>query len=183
MRIPSLCQRGISLIELVVFITVVSVAVAGVLSVMNTAGEKSADPVARKQALAVAEGLLEEVTAQPFTWCDPDDTAVTTATSAGACLTAEAMGPEAGESRYAVPMFDNVNDYDGLSMSGIRGVADASTVLLAGYGAEVSVTQVGSSFGLADNAAALRIDVRVHGNGEDITLTGYRFRHSPNSAG
>jgi MSHA pilin protein MshD len=179
-------EAGVSLIELIVFIVVVSIAVTGVLSVMNYTVAHSADPVIRKQAIAVAEGLLEEITAQAFTWCDPDDSgALTTATSAASCTTPEALGPETGETRFAVPLFDNVNDYNGFTMTGIRGVSDGSTVLLADFDAVVTVSEVGTSLGLADNTAALRIDVQVSSSskGESITLTGYRYRHSPNSGG
>jgi len=66
-------QGGLSLIELVVFIVIVSVSIAGIFLVLNRATQTSADPVARKQALAIAESLLEEIELMPFTLCDPDD--------------------------------------------------------------------------------------------------------------
>jgi len=43
----------------------------------------------------------------------------------------------------------------------------------------VTVTQVGAGFGLP-NADVLRVDVNVSGSGNNVTLTGFRFRHSPN---
>lgn len=57
-------QRGISLIELIMFIVIVSVSVAGILLVMNRVTGRSADPLIRKQALAVAESMLEEIQLQ-----------------------------------------------------------------------------------------------------------------------
>ncbi len=68
-------QHGISLIELIMFIVIVSVALAGILLVMNVTTKGSADPLIHKQALAIAESLLEEVELMPFTYCDPDDLA------------------------------------------------------------------------------------------------------------
>jgi len=59
-------QLGISLIELIMFIVIVSVALAGILLVMNVTTKNSADPLVRKQALAAAESLLEEVELQDF---------------------------------------------------------------------------------------------------------------------
>src|SRR5512135_2291068 len=57
-------QRGISLIELIMFIVIVSAALAGILLVMNQVIGRSADPLLRKQALAVGESLLEEIRLQ-----------------------------------------------------------------------------------------------------------------------
>ena len=54
-------QRGFTLIELIIFIVVVGVGVAGILSVYTTSIKNSADPLVRKQALAIAESLLEEI--------------------------------------------------------------------------------------------------------------------------
>ena len=62
--------RGFSLVELLIFIVVVSAALAGVLRIFNEATARSADPAERRQALAIAESLLEEVSLMPFTFCD-----------------------------------------------------------------------------------------------------------------
>jgi len=105
-------HRGFTLIELVLFIAVVGAGVAGSLLVFDYSSRSSADPIVRKQALAIAESLLEEIQQMPFTYCDPDDPAVSTASSAAGCAVAEAIGPEAGETRYSpTTPFDNVNDY------------------------------------------------------------------------
>lgn len=61
-----LAQRGISLIELIMFIVIVSVSLAGILLVMNLVTRYSADPIIRKQALAVGESMLEEIKLQPL---------------------------------------------------------------------------------------------------------------------
>lgn len=174
-------HRGLSLIELIVFIVIVSVALAGVLSVLNLTTSRSADPMIRKQMLAIAEGLMDEVAAQAFTWCDPDDPAAATATSAAACATPEALGAEGGESRgSAVTPFDNVNDYNGLAgiTTGITG-----TAIPPGYSAAISVAQnaLGPGAAVVPAAASLLITVTVSFGGENLTIEGYRTRYAPNS--
>ena len=59
-------QRGVSLVELIMFIVIVSVALAGILLVLNVTTKGSADPLVHKQALAAAESLLEEIQLQDF---------------------------------------------------------------------------------------------------------------------
>jgi MSHA pilin protein MshD len=59
-------QRGISLIELIMFIVIVSIALAGILLGINQITGHSADTMLRKQALTAAESLLEEIEAQTF---------------------------------------------------------------------------------------------------------------------
>src|SRR3989338_4657490 len=54
-------QRGLTLIELIMFIVIVGVGVAGILLVINTEVKSSADPGGRKQSIAMAEAVLEEV--------------------------------------------------------------------------------------------------------------------------
>ena len=65
--------RGATLIELIMFIVVVGAAVTGVLGAISYATRASVDPMVQKQALAIAEAVLEEVQLMPFTYCDPDD--------------------------------------------------------------------------------------------------------------
>ena len=183
-------QSGLSLIELVVFIVIVSVSIVGIFLVLNKATRTSADPVARKQALAIAESLLEEIELMPFTFCDPNDANATTATGpfvgAGGCATTvEAIGPGGGETRYsATTPFDNVDDYHGFTMnSGNGGIKDiTNTVLpaLNSYSASVSVVQ--SSLGSITATESLQITVTVTGPGNTtVTLDGYRNRYAPNA--
>lgn len=183
-------QGGLSLIELVVFIVIVSVSIVGIFAVLNLATRTSADPVARKQALAIAESLLEEIELMPFTFCDPDDANATTATGTGGCATTvEAIGLEAGETRYSAPQFDNVNDYHGFTMnSGNGGIKDITNTVfpaLNAYSASVSVVQetLGSiAIGQVAATESLRITVTVTGPGNTtVTLDGYRTRYAPNA--
>lgn len=186
---PSLRQqRGLTLIELIAFIVIVGVGLAGILSVLNFTLRTSADPMVQKQAVSIAESLLEEIQSKPFTYCDPDDPNATTATSTASCTTVQGITPTAGESRFNTasnPIFDNVGDYGGYSMlSGIISPSDGSTVIpgLSGYTARVVITQVGATFGLAADAV-LKIDVTTQATNSGlpaITLTGYRFRYAPN---
>ena len=176
-------QSGISLIELVMFIVIVSVGVVGILSVMNVTTKSSADPQLRKQALAVAEALLEEVQLMPFTDCDPDGY-----NPPAACSQAEAMGPETGETRGALATpFDNVNDYNGFPLAGGGADIGSSTTVTvpAGYSASVSVTPDNAFPAVAPLGAAnvLRIAVTVTYNngGDSIVLEGYRTRYAPNA--
>lgn len=180
---------GLSLVELIVFIVVVGVAVAGVLAALNVATRASADPMVQKQALAIAEALLEEVQLQPFTYCDPDDANAATALNpAGCATTAEAIGPEAGETRLnAVTPFDNVNDYNTFSMvGGITDITGGAITGLDAYTATVGVaTQSLDVIAGTDASGApqsLLITVTVTGPGNTtVTLHGYRTRYAPNA--
>lgn len=179
-------QVGFTLIELVIFIVIVGVALAGVLSVFNITTRHSADPILRKQALAIAEALLEEVMLQPFTYCDPDDATAATATSAtisatGCTTKVEAMGPDVNpngttESRgSATDPFDNVNDYNGLSTT--TNIAGGGSAI---YTANVTVTAADLGNITAASGDALLVTVAVNSGTEIIVLEGYKTRHSPN---
>jgi MSHA pilin protein MshD len=181
-------QLGVSLIELIMFIVIISIALTGVLLMMNQITGQSADTLVRKQALAIAESLLEEVELMPFTYCDPDDASAVTAASVAGCTTSEAIGTEAGETRYITPKFDNVNDYHNFFMnSGTGGIKDISNALVAGLGSyAASVVVAAPAAGLGGIPAVsgvLQITVTVTGPGPDntpIVLDGYRARYAPN---
>lgn len=188
-------QSGFTLIELIMFIVIVSIGVVGILSVMNFTTARSADPLLQMQAISIAEALMEEVQLRPFTYCDPDDPANTAdpaPTSSAGCNAGfneqTPLGPEAGEQRYTTGavQFDNVSDYAGFSMTGIRSIEDGGTVLtgLSGYSAAVAISNIPASqaatLGVTVNDA-LVITVTVTGPANtSVTLTGYRFRYTPN---
>lgn len=174
-------QRGISLVETIVFMVIVSVGVIGLVSVLNPMIRSSADPMVTKQSTVIAESLLNEILHQPFTWCDPDDPAAATAQSYGDCATSQsALAPTSGEARGGNAPgtgFDNVADYAGFAMDDVTDAAGNNAMV--GFRADVAVTHAGTALGLADNTAALQITVTVSRGGETFSLTGYRFRYAP----
>jgi MSHA pilin protein MshD len=185
-------QRGVSMVELVVFIVVVGIAVIGVLGAMRLGTAASTDPMVQKQALAIAEALLEEAQLQPFTFCDPDDANAATALSAADCTGGAGgandenrlpLGPEAGETRAGATPFDNVSDYNGLNMNpGIIGIDGNPIAGLEAYSAAITVGN--QALGAVPASEALLIRVTVDGPpGTNVTvvLDGYRVRYAPNA--
>lgn len=122
-------QRGLTLIELIMFIVIVSVGLAGILLVINTVVKSSADPVARKQSIAMADAILEEVLLKAYT---PSATYDTTGANC------------------AVPdrsLIDDVDDYacfDGSAAAkkilGNQMIASSTTVLPDTFWAKVEVS-------------------------------------------
>jgi MSHA pilin protein MshD len=199
-------QLGLTLIELIMFIVIVGIAVIGVMGLFSYTARNSVDPLLRKQAQAIAEGLLEEVELAHFTYCDPNDATAETAGSAtigsGACASiVENVGPEPATASYLANTrpYDNVNDYvtafgvpqRAFDVDGV--LADASgnkfgaRAQLRDYQATLTITP-DTLNGIAATAAptsmdVLRLSVTVSYNGgrDAVTLDGYRTRHSPTS--
>jgi MSHA pilin protein MshD len=186
-------QAGVTLIELIIFMVIVSIAVAGILQMINLSVRLSGDPLRRKQALMLAEGLLEEVELAAFTYCDPTDANAETATSVAGCASVpEVLGPESGNTRP----FDNVNDYVSAwgtaqqafnNASGIVVDAAGNSFNLTGYTAYLTITGTDTlntitSSQTSAGMTVLRLNVRVnYGTGADdnVVLDGYRTRYSP----
>lgn len=171
LRPATLRQRGLTLIELVFFIVIVSFGLMGVLVVMNQTSSRSADPLIRKQMLAIAESVMEEVRLQSHGWCDPDDVNATTATSAAGC----AGGTPAETRGNTVSPWDQVTDYDGASLN----TSLAGTTFPPGYLAAVQVQP--EALGGVAAGAALRIRVTVTFGAENLVLESYRTRYAPNT--
>lgn len=207
---PRLCsrsrarQRGVTMIELILFIMIIGVALAAILAVMNFTTQRSADPVRRKQALMLAEALLEEVEVAKFSYCDiydpraGDDNPATAVTGPSQCAagTVENWGPEASNARP----FDNVNDYvvDPKSFAtpfnsadGRLADANGNPLPLTGFTASVKIRPdtLGSAgganaIGTAGDSAqtdVLRITVTVNYDGKSLSLDGFRTRYAPAS--
>lgn len=195
-RAPWPRQAGLTMIELIVFILIVSMAVAAVLGTFSQISARSADPFLRKQAMLRAESLLEEVSQAHFTFCHPDDANAETATSSAGCADpalAETAGHPAGETR---PYF-NINDYVASygvpasftagDTSGGKVITDVTgaPMLPAGFSALVTVTPV-SGFGpaalpIGAGGEVLHILVDVgYGNDQHVKLERYRTRYAPN---
>jgi MSHA pilin protein MshD len=152
---PSVSRSaGVSLVELVVFIVLVGVAMAGVFAAFNTINAASSNPEVRKQMVAIAESLMEEVELRPF------------ACSAGC-----------SGSRP----FDSVSAYN-IPLAGITDMTNAPVVGLEAYKASVTVAPMalGSGVNTIASAASFLITVQVtHTSGASFTLEGYRTHYAP----
>jgi len=54
-------QRGVTLVELIVAITIVSIAATTILGTMATVASRSADAMVQQQAIAIAQAYLDEI--------------------------------------------------------------------------------------------------------------------------
>ncbi len=141
-------QRGLTLIEMVLAIVIVSVGLAGVLLAFSTVTRASADPVVAQQMLAIAEEMLEEIELKPYT-----------------------VAANATPSPCARNTFNDVLDYDGYTAaSGICTIDGTAIPSLATYAVQVHV-QAGTLGGVG---SARRIDVTVTHGSDSLTLTGWR---------
>lgn len=155
MSMTRLRQSGFTLIEVIIFIVVVSAGLAGILLVSNTVVAASADPMVRKQAISVAESMLEEILLKEYT--KPSDS------------TAVAYGV----SGWSRALFDTVDDYNGYNTTGgITDVSGAAVDGLSGFNISPAVT-VASSSDLT-GANAKKVTVTVTWAGGSVALVGYR---------
>lgn len=151
-------QRGISLVELIMFIVIVSVALAGILLVLNVTTKSSADPLVHKQALAVAESLLEEVELQDFI-------------PATGATTPNPVTQANRASQYHI-----VKDYNGFpndATTGIYSVNGAAIAGLGNYNASVSVANAALN-GIAAGSAVLITVTVTDPQGNAMQISGYR---------
>ncbi len=144
-------QRGVTLIEMIVAMVIISIALAGVLLVMNFTTMHSADPMIQLQAQVIAEAYMEEITLQYY------------------------ENPTGGYGGADRRFFDDVDDYNGLSDTGAVDQNGNAIIGLESYNVTVAVA-VPAAIGPVGNAElAKHITVRVqHSTLVDLQLVGYR---------
>jgi MSHA pilin protein MshD len=158
-------SRGFSLPELILLIVVMAIALTGILLVFNTAVVGSVNPAINKQAIAIAESLMDEILLMPFTK-PPGSTFL------GTC-------PNATQANRA--QFDSVDDYNcfpsagGPIVTGITTIDGTAIPALAAY--SVAVTVVGTALSTVGVANSKRVRVTVTGPGVSVVLDGYRLNY------
>lgn len=157
-------QHGLTLIELIIFMVIISVGITGILSVMNLTSKNSVDPMVRKQALSVAEAVMDEVLAKDF------------ANPSGGFT-------ESSSTCANRNLYDDVADYNCFKTSSanrIKGTDTLGATSLAGlaaYAASIDIDSTTAALGLSGGSQVISIKVSVTGNGQNIVLTGYRSNY------
>lgn len=109
-----LAPTGFTLIELIIAIVVLSVGLAGILLVFNQTVAKSADPMLQQQAIAVAEGYMEEIIGKAYRDCSASSSPTGTRAD-----------------------WDDVEDYDGLNDSPPKDIQGNTLAGLEGFRVQV----------------------------------------------
>jgi len=186
-------QRGFTLIELIIFIVVVGAGLAGILSVSTTAIKSSADPMIRKQTIAIAESMLEEILLKeycdpdwveigtiakpispPVCYCDPDPTLTPDAAIPAFRCRRSPQVRLVADKETSRKDYDDVDDFSGYATT--TGIVD-----LTGDG--TGLTNYNISSVAVDGAATLgtltvkKVTVTVTGPQGPITLVGYRANY------
>jgi MSHA pilin protein MshD len=127
-------QRGFTIIELIVFIVIVGVALAGILTVMNQVVSRSADPMLTKQAAALADSVMEEVLQKAYD--NPD-------------------GTTAGDRTT----WDSVTDFNGATQA-----AFGLPASLMGYTLLVTVADDAATLGVPARRVTVRVTIAATGD-------------------
>jgi MSHA pilin protein MshD len=145
-------QTGATLVELIISVVIIAtLSTSAMMLIAQTTG-RSADPVIRIQAIAIAEAYMEEILSQAFP--GPGD-----------------VGPEAGETRA---VFDDIADYNGLADS--DGAYDQNANPVSGLEAYNIAVSVADS--TLNGAPAKRIRVAVSHDADPVAvypLVAYRL--------
>ncbi len=149
LKIASL-QAGVTLVELILSMVIISIALTGVFTVMNLTVSHSADPVIQHQAISIAESYLEEILLQSYD------------------------NPTGGYTGVDRSQFDDVDDYNGLSDTGVHDSLGDLVAILANY--DISVV-VSTPVTLTDGVLAKKITVTVTGLSSALKLVGYRVNY------
>lgn len=162
-------QRGLTLVELVITIVIISTAVAGVVGAFALISGRSADFLWQTRTAELAQLYLDEIITKRW----DENTGLGGSPTVTAC---NINGPEAGENRDD---YDDVDDFDtGGNPVDARDLLDGLDAIYDDYDVAITMSCAGDELGNGLAAAdAKRIDLRIippAGTGQPITFTAYR---------
>ena len=125
---PNRLQQGFTLIELIIGIVVFAVAMTMMTSLIFPQVQRSIEPIYQIRATELANTLINEIQAKPFDenstpWlglgrCDETDPPL--------CTLAGDLGPDNGPDNETRDLFDDVDDYHQLNISGQHLISNQS---------------------------------------------------------
>ncbi|RMG57250.1 MAG: type II secretion system protein [Gammaproteobacteria bacterium] len=171
--------RGFSLLELLVFIVIVSIVLLGLVGLFATNVRGSADVLLRQQAIEVARAYMETVKNRKWNHNTPAGGGCVN-TGSGYCPTGPAAAP-IGNDGQARADYDDVDDYNGIDEAPMTLDAGGNLVPVAGLGGyrvQVAVSQPGSALSGVAAADQRLITVTVTApDGQRIVLNAIRVNY------
>ncbi|XLZ71718.1 prepilin-type N-terminal cleavage/methylation domain-containing protein [Massilia sp. SR12] len=150
-------QAGLTLVELIIAMVIISVGLAGVLAALSRVSTSSALPMRSKQMAALAEGMLEEVQLRQVTALP------NVFTANNAC---------------ARNHYNDVWDYNGYARTSICDIDGNVLPQFTGYTVTVAVANVANNHVMTTNgvpaASAIAITVQVSDGTSAHELRGWR---------
>jgi len=151
--------RGFTLIEMVVFIVVISVALSSTLLLFNQSTVQSVEPISQSRALQCAKAKLEEISLRKYSGSSPTG-------GIPACGSGQA-GAAVCEGIGASSELDDIGDYHNQVDTSLTNCSITVTVNQAN--ADLSVSGLDSS-----HVMLRRIDVEASSGQSTIRLSSYR---------
>lgn len=156
---PSAYCRGFTLIEMVVFIVVISVALSSTLLLFNQSTVQSVEPISQSRALQCAKAKLEEISLRKYSGSSPTG-------GIPACGSGQ-TGAVACEGIGASTEFDDIGDYHNQIDTSLTNCSITVTVSQAN--SDLSVGGLNSA-----HVVLRRIDVEASSGKSIIKLSSYR---------
>lgn len=162
-------QGGVTLVEVIITIVVLSVGVAGIMNVLWQTATYSADPMQRQQALNIAQSYMEEIIAKHY--ADPN---------------LAPPGASCGLLDGTRTSYNDICDYSQLTAQVPTDVSNTAIAGLGGYTVELNFDNTTETLGPAGGsqltAAAnqliwIEVIVTPPGGGDPVTISSYRTPH------
>ena len=143
-----------TLIEMIIAIVILGIGLAGLMTVFSVTVKASADPLIRKQMLTLAEEMMEEIVAKPYT-------------------------PVANTAPLACARntYNDILDYNGYATANSICDIDGNQIAtLAGY--SIAVAVVADAITLPGVTLAMKITVTVSHGGNSLSLVSWRANYA-----
>ncbi|CAM5220646.1 type IV pilus modification PilV family protein [Alishewanella longhuensis] len=179
-RACSASQRGVTLVELVVGITVLAIALSLITAILGPLYQRSTDPWHQVRATELGQSLMNEILARSF-----DENSARSGgllrcgeSSDLPCTEPEDLGPDGTETRLT---FNDVDDFDGFvgnaaeltNLLGASLMADYVNYQVAVRVTYAATAQVGGIVLSADQAKHIQVTV-ITPAGSNLVFSAYR---------
>lgn len=155
MTVSGINSRGVTLVELVITIVIMSIALLAVVSVYSKAIERSADPLIFAKATELAQTYLDEILTKRYDEATP----VGGVPAAQVASLSATLGADAGETTRAD--YDDVDDFNGQTYSTQAFITGGNFTQYVNYQIAIAVSYAGTAVGATHNQHVKRIDITV----------------------